>query len=77
MQPSLPSAEARASRVAPAAVYPLLHIALGGAALTKCLLAEALRGAEGGAVAPHAGHHGATRGAPCRAHGGPQDLGGS
>lgn len=31
---------------APAAIHPLLHVALAGAALTKCGLSQALRGAQ-------------------------------
>lgn len=78
MQPGegscLPRGEAGAARVAPAAIHPLWHKALAGGAVTKCLLSKALRGAQGRAAAGHAGHHGAARGAPCRAHGVPQNL---
>lgn len=43
----LPRSEAGAPRVAPTAVHPLLHEALVGGTLTKCLLSEALWGIQG------------------------------
>lgn len=70
----IPGAEAGAPRVAPTAVHALLHVALAGTAVDKRLLAQALRGGQGGAAACHTRHHGAARGAPRRAHGVPQDL---
>ena len=73
----LPSSEARAPGVAPAAIHPLRHVALVGTTLTERLLSEALWGAQGRAAACHAGHHGAAGGAPCRAHGVPQNLQGT
>lgn len=41
---------------APATIHPLLHVALAGAAFTKCWLSQALRGAQGRAAARHARH---------------------
>lgn len=69
----LPGGEAGAP-VAPTAIHALLHVALAGAALPKGLLSQALWGAQGRATACHARHHSASRGAPCRAHGAPQNL---
>lgn len=75
--PRLPSGEAGSPRVAPAAIHALLYVALAGTTFSKRLLSQALRGGQGRAATCHTRHHGATRGASCRAHGVPQNLQGS
>lgn len=75
--PCLPSSETGSPRVAPSAIHALLYVALASTAFSKRLLSQALRGGQGRAATCHTRHHGATRGASCRAHGVPQNLQGS
>lgn len=75
--PCLPSSETGSPRVAPSAIHALLYVALASTAFSKRLLSQALRGGQGRAATGHTGHHRATRGASCRAHGVPQNLQGS
>lgn len=75
--PCLPRSETGSPRVAPSAIHALLYVALASTAFGKRLLSQALRGGQGRAATCHTRHHGATRGASCRAHGVPQNLQGS
>lgn len=75
--PCLPSSETGSPRVAPSAIHALLYVALASTTFGKRLLSQALRGGQGRAATCHTRHHGATRGASCRAHGVPQNLQGS
>lgn len=75
--PCLPSGETGSPRVAPSAIHSLLYVALASTTFSKRLLSQALRGGQGRAATCHTRHHGATRGASCRAHGVPQNLQGS
>lgn len=70
----IPRSETGSPRVAPSAIHALLYVALASTAFGKRLLSQALRGGQGRAATCHTRHHGATRGASCRAHGVPQNL---
>lgn len=70
----LPSSETGPRRVAPSAIHALLYVAFASTTFSKRLLSQALWGGQGRAATCHTRHHGATRGASCRAHGVPQNL---